>query len=480
MRPSHGVKAFSRNGSLSRRGRFVSTRPLYNIMSNTCRHGWKPSLFTVFTSVFIAFVADRKRQKTLDCKSEISYLSTRAILPSGVELVVSAIFMKNHSLAIKLCLDNSSASGWKTDNTEAWLRPIFNSWNDNGADMNTLILVSMWQQQSHGWMKRVSLQQILKYLNSNTSSTIQACNLTCLWLREVGEIVKLRPQMSVKGVLVTGAAGYVGTHAITELIQEGFKVIALDYRQDALTDAAARIKAVTGTEIQVFCVDLCDKHEIANVFQQVDVSHVLHLAGLKAVRQSHGSPLAFYNANVVATINLLEVMLEHGVCNILFSSSSKVYGTPSYLPLDETHPTGACTNPYGRTKYMVEEILRDTAASNQNFKVTVLRFFNPCGAHGSGLLGEDRSQPPQNLLPLICQVALGRRDHLTVYGSDYNTPDGTGIQPRNIKNLFYSGAGENVPVEFCGRKPGEIGACSADNSCAHRDLGTFNMFLHPY
>ncbi|XP_052774556.1 UDP-glucose 4-epimerase-like isoform X2 [Mya arenaria] len=319
--------------------------------------------------------------------------------------------------------------------------------------------------------------------------------------------------MSVKGVLVTGAAGYVGTHAITELIQEGFKVIALDYRQDALTDAAARIKAVTGTEIQVFCVDLCDKHEIANVFQQVDVSHVLHLAGLKAVRQSHGSPLAFYNANVVATINLLEVMLEHGVCNILFSSSSKVYGTPSYLPLDETHPTGACTNPYGRTKYMVEEILRDTAASNQNFKVTVLRFFNPCGAHGSGLLGEDRSQPPQNLLPLICQVALGRRDHLTVYGSDYNTPDGTAVKaythiadisrgvsaalqcPHKDKNfrvynlgtsktysilelvkMFENVSGKTVPVEFCGRKPGEIGACSADNSCAHRDLGWTPQF----
>ncbi|KAH3694795.1 UDP-glucose 4-epimerase-like [Dreissena polymorpha] len=314
-------------------------------------------------------------------------------------------------------------------------------------------------------------------------------------------------------VLVTGAAGYVGTHVIHELICAGFKPVALDNRQEALEEAMKRVWSMSGVEVQYFYADLLNVGQIASIFQQVPISHVIHLAGLKAVRQSHGSPLSFYNVNVMGTCNLLEVMLAKGVNEIIFSSSSKVYGEPIYLPLDERHPSGNCTNPYGRTKHMVEQMISDITVANKHFKATILRYFNPCGAHPSGHLGEDRLEPPQNLMPLICQVALGNKDTLSIFGNDFDTPDGTaskaythivdiakgtvaaiqcphGHAQYRVYNLgsshvcsilemvkiFEKLSGKKIPVEFCERKPGEIAMCSSDSSLAKQELGWEPMY----
>ncbi|XP_053395484.1 UDP-glucose 4-epimerase-like isoform X3 [Mercenaria mercenaria] len=308
-------------------------------------------------------------------------------------------------------------------------------------------------------------------------------------------------------VLVTGAAGYVGTHVLVELIEAGFAPVAIDNRPSALTDAIQKIYQITGHMVISFSVDLLDKSSIAKVFDQVQVEHVLHLAGLKAVRESQGNPLIYYNVNVIGTISLLEVMDEHGVHNIIFSSSSKVYGVPQYLPLDEKHPTGSCTNPYGRTKHMVENILHDLTISDVRWNVTVLRYFNPSGAHSSGILGEDQSEKPRNLMPCICHVAEGKMKKLTIFGKDYDTPDGTAMKGYthvvdlakghiaalktshqngtyrvynlgaektysilDMVKMFEQISGKKIVVEFCDRKPGEIAVCSADSSKAFREL----------
>lgn len=309
-------------------------------------------------------------------------------------------------------------------------------------------------------------------------------------------------------VLVTGAAGYVGKHVLVELIQAGYSPIALDNRACALSDAAEKIFLITGHKLRCHCVDLLDKSSIAEVFEKVRVEYVLHLAGLKAVRESQGNPLVYYRVNVIGTINLLEVMEKYGVYNIIFSSSSKVYGVPQYLPLDENHPTGNCTNPYGKTKHMVENILQDLTISNAQWNVTILRYFNPSGAHSSGILGEDQSEKPRNLMPCICHVAEGKLKKLTIFGHDYDTPDGTAMKGYthvvdlakghiaalqtchdngnfrvynlgaektysilDMVKMFEQISGKKVAVELCDRKPGEIPVCSADSSKAQNELG---------
>ncbi|XP_046544735.1 UDP-glucose 4-epimerase-like [Haliotis rubra] len=234
--------------------------------------------------------------------------------------------------------------------------------------------------------------------------------------------------MSEKCILVTGGAGYVGSHSIIELIAAGYSVVVLDNLVNACMESIRRVEEIVGKKIQTYNVDLLDKKAVEEVFGKHKFIAVIHFASLKAVGESCGRPLLYYKANIGGTVNLLEVMKENGVNNLVFSSSATVYGTPQYLPLDEKHPIGGCTNPYGKTKYFIEEILRDLSNAEKQWNIVILRYFNPIGAHKSGKIGEDPLGTPRNLMPFIAQVAVGRRTELKVYGSDYDTPDGTGVR----------------------------------------------------
>jgi len=237
-------------------------------------------------------------------------------------------------------------------------------------------------------------------------------------------------------ILVTGGAGYVGSHCVLELLQAGYKVVVIDNFLNAVKDPTGgsiypesliRVQKLTGKKCDFHEVDLLDKTSLLAVFTSYPhIDCVMHFAALKAVGESFTIPLAYYGNNITGACNLLEVMDEVGVHRIVFSSSATVYGVPEYLPLDEKHRTGSCTNPYGTTKYSVEKMMMDLAASNQKWSVTLLRYFNPAGAHESGVIGEDPLGIPNNLMPYIAQVAIGRREKISVYGNDYNTRDGTG------------------------------------------------------
>jgi len=237
-------------------------------------------------------------------------------------------------------------------------------------------------------------------------------------------------------ILVTGGAGYVGSHCVLELLKAGYKVIAIDNFVNAVVDPTGktdypesliRVQNLTGKTCAFHKVDLLDKSALKSVFSShPEVECVIHFAALKAVGESFTIPLAYYGNNITGACNLLEVMDEVGVRRIVFSSSATVYGVPEYLPLDEKHRTGSCTNPYGTTKYAVEKMMMDLAASSDKWSVTLLRYFNPAGAHESGDIGEDPLGIPNNLMPYIAQVAIGRREQISVYGDDYKTRDGTG------------------------------------------------------
>jgi len=237
-------------------------------------------------------------------------------------------------------------------------------------------------------------------------------------------------------ILVTGGAGYVGSHCVLELLQAGYDVVAIDNFVNAVVDPTGqtdypesllRVQKLTGKKCAFHKVDLLDKAAVRAAFTlHPEVSCVIHFAALKAVGESFTIPLAYYGNNITGACNLLEVMEEVGVRRVVFSSSATVYGVPEYLPLDEKHRTGNCTNPYGTTKYTVERMMTDLAASSDRWAVTLLRYFNPAGAHESGDIGEDPLGIPNNLMPYIAQVAIGRRAQISVYGDDYNTRDGTG------------------------------------------------------
>jgi len=237
-------------------------------------------------------------------------------------------------------------------------------------------------------------------------------------------------------ILVTGGAGYVGSHCVLELLQAGYDVVAIDNFVNAVVDPTGqtdypesllRVQKLTGKTCAFHKVDLLDKAAVRAAFAaHPEVSCVIHFAALKAVGESFTIPLAYYGNNITGACNLLEVMEEVGVRRVVFSSSATVYGIPEYLPLDEKHRTGNCTNPYGTTKYTVERMMTDLAASSDRWAVTLLRYFNPAGAHESGDIGEDPLGIPNNLMPYIAQVAIGRRAQISVYGDDYNTRDGTG------------------------------------------------------
>ena len=311
----------------------------------------------------------------------------------------------------------------------------------------------------------------------------------------------------MKTILVTGGAGYIGSHTLIELINNNFKVVAIDDLANSSRESLRRIEQITGHEIPFIEADVRDQSALDDIFTTYDIDSVIHFAGLKAVGESVAKPLEYYDNNLVSTLALLEAMREHNVKQLVFSSSATVYGSPSELPLRETLTVGVgLTNPYGKTKYMIEQIIQDYCAADPAFEATILRYFNPIGAHQSGQIGEDPNGIPNNLLPYVAQVAVGKLQSVGVFGNDYDTPDGTGVRDyihvvdlarghvaalqhmkagANVYNLgtgsgtsvleiikaFSKACGRDLPYEIKPRRAGDIAACYADCSKAERELG---------
>ena len=309
-------------------------------------------------------------------------------------------------------------------------------------------------------------------------------------------------------ILVTGGAGYIGSHTTLALLQAGHDVLVLDNLCNSSPASLARVAQLAGRAPRFVQGDIRDAALLRSVFAGQPISAVLHFAGLKAVGESVQQPLAYYQNNVAGTLQLCQAMLDAGVHQLVFSSSATVYGEPAHMPISEACPTGVPTNPYGRSKLMVEEVLQDLASSDARWRIAVLRYFNPVGAHPSGLMGEDPNGIPNNLLPYISQVAVGKRKALQVFGNDYPTPDGTGVrdyihvqdlaaghlkaldaigrQPGlNVWNLgtgcgysvlemvraFEQASGQPVPYQIAPRRPGDIAECWADPGKALAELG---------
>jgi UDP-glucose 4-epimerase len=228
-------------------------------------------------------------------------------------------------------------------------------------------------------------------------------------------------------ILVTGGAGYIGSHTCVELLNQGYEVVVVDNLSNSSEEALERVKKITGKNITFYKADLLDREALEEIFDEEVIEGVIHFAGLKAVGESVQKPLEYYHNNITGTLILCEVMREHKVKNIVFSSSATVYGTPDSVPIKEDFPLSA-TNPYGYTKLMLERILSDLHTADSDWNVVLLRYFNPIGAHSSGSIGEDPKGIPNNLIPYITQVAVGKLDHLNVYGNDYDTLDGTGVR----------------------------------------------------
>lgn len=307
-------------------------------------------------------------------------------------------------------------------------------------------------------------------------------------------------------ILVTGGAGYIGSHTVIELIDNGYEVIIVDNFVNSSPKAVSRLEKITGKSIACENVDLCDLGQLTAVFEKNDFDAVIHFAGLKAVGESVKKPLEYYLNNLVSTLNLCTLMVDHGVNSLVFSSSATVYGDPESVPITELAPIRA-TNPYGQTKVMIEQILKDLVVSNPNVQISCLRYFNPVGAHDSGLIGEDPNGIPNNLLPYVAQVAVGKLDKVRVFGDDYETPDGTGIRDyihvvdlaqghvEALKHMpgpgkwdainlgtgkghsvlevikaFEKASGKKIPYEIVGRRPGDIATCYADPTKAKKEL----------
>lgn len=229
-------------------------------------------------------------------------------------------------------------------------------------------------------------------------------------------------------VLLTGGAGYIGSHIAVELLEDGHDVIVLDNLSNSSEESINRVKEITNKDLKFYKGDIRNIEDIKKVFDENKIDSIIHLAGLKSVNESVDDPLSYYNNNIVGTINLLRAMDEANIKNIIFSSSASVYGKPENVPITEESPVGNVTNPYARTKAQIEDILKDLHASDNDWNIVILRYFNPIGAHESGLIGEDPRNIPANLVPYITQVILGKLPYLNVYGDDYDTPDGTGIR----------------------------------------------------
>ena len=229
-------------------------------------------------------------------------------------------------------------------------------------------------------------------------------------------------------ILVTGGAGYIGSHTVIELIENGYEVVIVDNLCNSKIKVLDRIEMISGVRVKFYEIDCCDKERMRIIFENEKIDGVIHFAGLKAVGESCQVPLKYYKNNIDSTIALLELMIEYKVNNFIFSSSATVYGTPEIVPITEDTPIGGTTNPYGTTKLIIEGILQDLHKVHKDFNICILRYFNPIGAHKSGLIGEDPNGIPNNLMPFITQVAIGKREYLGVFGDDYETNDGTGVR----------------------------------------------------
>ena len=254
-------------------------------------------------------------------------------------------------------------------------------------------------------------------------------------------------------VLVTGGAGYIGSHTCVELLERGYGVIVADNLVNSSAKSLERVQQITGKSLDFYEIDVRDRAALDRIFEKHDINCAIHFAGLKAVGESVSMPLEYYDNNLNSTITLCRAMKDHGVKNIVFSSSATVYSGDNEMPLRESSHTGMCTNPYGWTKYMSEQILRDTAFADEEWSIALLRYFNPIGAHSSGLIGEDPRGIPNNLMPFISQVAVGRRDHLNVFGNDYDTHDGTGV--RDYIHVVDLARGHVCAIEYIQKHKGE-------------------------
>ena len=229
-------------------------------------------------------------------------------------------------------------------------------------------------------------------------------------------------------ILVTGGAGYIGSHTCVELLNAGYEVVVADNLSNSCKEALDRVEEITGKKVTFYEVDILDREGLCHIFETEKIESVIHFAGLKAVGESVAKPLEYYHNNITGTLILCDVMRTYGVKNIVFSSSATVYGTPAFIPITEECPKGVCTNTYGWTKSMLEQILTDLHTADPEWKVILLRYFNPIGAHESGRIGEDPKGIPNNLVPYITQVAVGKLESLGVFGDDYDTHDGTGVR----------------------------------------------------
>lgn len=311
-------------------------------------------------------------------------------------------------------------------------------------------------------------------------------------------------------ILVSGAAGYIGSHTVLALLERGYEVVAFDNLSNSFEESLIRVQKITGKKLKFYKADMCDAEAMDRIFtENPDITALIHFAGLKAVAVSVSEPIEYYKNNIGGTLTLVETMRAHNVKNIIFSSSATVYGSPQELPITENSPKGVCTNPYGWTKWMIEQILTDVHTADPSWNVILLRYFNPVGAHSSGLIGEDPQGVPNNLTPYISQVAVGRREHLNVNGNDYNTPDGTGVRDYihvvdlaeghikalekieqlsgevkiynlgtgkgssvfDVLHAFERACGRELPYVIAPRRPGDIDACWADPSLAEKELG---------
>ena len=322
--------------------------------------------------------------------------------------------------------------------------------------------------------------------------------------------------MNKKTILVTGGAGYIGSHACVELLAAGYAVVVVDNLSNSQPEAVRRVEKISGQTLAFHEADVRDKAALTAIFEQHDINAVIHFAGLKAVGESCQKPIDYYHNNIVSTLALVDVMAQFGVRHLVFSSSATVYGDPASVPITEDFPLQA-TNPYGRTKLFIEEILRDLSAadvlnqSQKPWKIAVLRYFNPVGAHHSGLIGESPDGIPNNLMPYLSQVAIGKLEKLSVFGNDYDTPDGTGVRDYihvvdlaqgHVKALdyllasegegfceaynlgtgqghsvlemidtFQKATGQTVNYQIVGRRPGDIAQCYANTELAEARLG---------
>jgi len=308
-------------------------------------------------------------------------------------------------------------------------------------------------------------------------------------------------------ILVTGGAGYIGSHTCVELLKSGHKVIVVDNLSNSSVESLQRVEKITNTKVLFYEVDVCDKHALTQVFKLHTIDGVMHFAGLKSVGESVNKPIEYYQVNVIGTVILTEVMRQFNCQTFVFSSSATVYGDPHAVPIKESFPTSA-VNPYGRSKIIIEDFLQDVFTAQNSWHIALLRYFNPIGAHKSGLIGEDPNGIPSNLIPYISKVAVGKLEKLSIFGNDYDTFDGTGVRDYihvvdlargHVKALqalennpqvltinlgtgkgysvlemvqaFKKASGKEIPYQIVDRRPGDIATCYADPSYAAEILG---------